>query len=202
MINHLQGILIEKQPTNIVIDVLGIGFNIKIPLSSFDNLGSIGNKIKILIHLIVREDALELYGFSSEAERKLFQLLIGVSRIGPSLAIKILSGISPSNLQQAILNKDIGILSKLQGVGKKTAQRLIMELEVKISKLETLEEISPLDEERKIASEALSALINLGYNHSETRKAIIKVRKANKETEEKLTVEELIRQALQVLYQG
>ncbi len=133
MITFLEGILVEALPTQVVVSVHGIGYQVAIPLSSFDKLPAVGAQIKILTHLQVREDAHILFGFISTAERDLFRLLINnVSGIGPKTALDILSNISISQFKSAVINGDAGLLSKSRGIGKKTAERIIVELKDKV----------------------------------------------------------------------
>ena len=132
MINFLKGILEEISPTNITVLVNGVGYSVSIPLSTFDNLPKIGSECKILTYLHVREDILQIYGFITHEERDLFKLLITISGIGPKMALTILSGISVENLKNAIATGDTQLLSKTPGIGKKTAQRIVIELKERV----------------------------------------------------------------------
>src|SRR3954453_22755674 len=133
MITFLEGILVESLPTHVVIGVQGVGYHVFIPLSSYDKLPMPGQQIKILTHLQVREDAHVLFGFMSHAERDLFRLLVThVSGIGPKTALDVLSGITVTNFKAAVVNGDAGLLAKTKGIGKKTAERIIVELKDKV----------------------------------------------------------------------
>ncbi|MDP9292549.1 MAG: Holliday junction branch migration protein RuvA, partial [Verrucomicrobiota bacterium] len=133
MITFLEGVLVEALPTQVVVAVHGVGYQVLIPLSSFDKLPAIGAQIKILTHLQVREDAHVLFGFMSVAERDLFRLLVNhVSGIGPKLGLAVLSGISVGNFKTAVVASDVAALSRISGLGKKTAERIVLELKDKV----------------------------------------------------------------------
>ena len=195
MISHLKGILHRKSPTEIVVDVDGVGYALSIPLSTFEKLGDAGSQITILTYLHVREDILQLYGFATESERELFRLLISVSGIGPKIAQGILSGAQTSELQNLIAQGNAPALTTIPGVGRKTAERLIVELRDKISKLETpLTTSGATGTPGGIRAEALMALTSLGYNRAAAEKAI---RAALHEFDGKEpTIQELLKQAL------
>ena len=193
MISYLHGSLAEKAPTEITVDVNGVAYAVHIQLSTFEVLGEIGSEVKILTHLHFREDAMQLYGFATAAERDLFKLLISISGIGPRMAQGILSGVSVNELKTFILHGNFSRLMSIPGVGKKTAERLVVELRDKIGKLEYE---APVKEDKAAAmrSEALLALTSLGYAHSTAEKAI---RLALQESDGSgLTLEELIKRAL------
>src|SRR6266568_1523462 len=176
MITFLHGKLVESLPTQVVVDVHGIGYNVLIPLSSFDKLPSPGNEIKLLTHLAVREDAHVLYGFMTVAERELFRLLVNhVSGIGPKLALAVLSGMSVNSFKIAIVNSDVAAISKISGLGKKTAERIVLELKDKLGVAAAWEAASaahaPTPEQQQ-ANEAVLALIALGYKQIEAHKAV------------------------------
>ena len=140
MITFLQGALSESLPTQIVVDVGGVGYQVIIPLSSYDRLPTVGAPVKVLTHLQVREDAHILYGFMSLPERDLFRLLVNnVSGIGPKMALAVLSGMSVANFKNAVVGNDISALSKISGVGKKTAERMVLELRDKLGVAATWE---------------------------------------------------------------
>src|SRR2546429_8163499 len=133
MITFLDGKLVSALPTQATVDVNGVGYEVLIPLSSYDKLPSVGQPIRILTHLTVREDAHILYGFMTPAERDLFRLLVNnVSGIGPKLALAVLSGMSVSNFKTAVVNSDVAAISKISGLGKKTAERIVLELKDKL----------------------------------------------------------------------
>ncbi|MEK6570739.1 MAG: Holliday junction branch migration protein RuvA [Bacteroidota bacterium] len=193
MISYLHGKLVEKSPTEITVDVNGIAYAVHIPLSTFEALGEVGTDVKILTYLHFREDAMQLYGFSTPAERDLFKLLISISGIGPKMAQGILSGASVNELRNYIFHGNFAGLMSIQGVGKKTAERLVVELRDKVGKLEY--EV-PLEEDKAAAmrNEALLALTSLGYARATAEKAIRTVLQESDGSE--LAVEELIKRAL------
>ncbi len=138
MIAYLEGILAEKNPTAIVLDLGGIGYAVTIPLCTYDALPATGQRCRVLVHEVLREDAHLLFGFAKESDRRLFRLLIDVSGIGPKLALSALSGMSSQELMQAIVERDARRLSRISGIGKKTAERIVIELADKIDPLEAL----------------------------------------------------------------
>src|ERR1041385_679476 len=165
MISYLQGTVVQKNPTELVIDVNGVGYAVSIPLSTFEKLEHSNGQIKILTYMHVREDIMQLYGFATETEREIFRLLISISGIGPRMAQGILSGLSTSELKLAILDGNVAILTSISGVGKKTAERLIIELRDKLGKTETQELSSvPTSKLLKTRAEAVIALMSLGYS--------------------------------------
>jgi Holliday junction DNA helicase RuvA len=191
MIAHIRGLLVNKNPTTIVIEAGGVGFFVRIPLSSYRALGEVGEQIKILCYLHSREDSLQLYGFATEQERELFQLLISVSGIGPRTAQGILSGISVVDFQKALLNHDLVSLTSAPGVGRKTAERLILELKDKVSEVQIDRETIPAFGSSS-GEESVLALVSLGYNRSKAQQLVQRV---IQETDAK-TVEDIIVQAL------
>ena len=195
MVSHLKGILFHKSPTEIVVDVNGVGYSVSIPLSTYEKLGETGTAVMILTHTHVREDALQLYGFATEAEREAFRLLISVSGIGPKIAQGILSGIQPGELQDLIGQGNVSALTAIPGVGRKTAERLIVELRDKIARIETIGQTPGSTKGgQEVRAEALMALISLGYNRGTAEKA---VRAALQELNgKKPTIQELLKQAL------
>jgi Holliday junction DNA helicase RuvA len=196
MIASLTGVLKSKNPTEVLIDVNGIGYSVTIPFSTYEKLGAVESKITLLTHLHVREDALQLFGFASPEERFFFKLLITVNGIGPKIAQGILSGISVADLKQHIANENISALTAIPGVGRKTAERLIIELRDKIGKIETFTSGSaPMqDADGDLRQEALLALTSLGYNRPVAEKALRQVFTETKG--EKLSLQELIKRAL------
>jgi Holliday junction DNA helicase RuvA len=181
MIAHLAGTLLSKQATTAIVDVGGVGYEVMIPLSTFYELEEPGSKVQLRIYTHVREDALQLYGFKTTRERELFMRLISVSGIGPALGIKLLSGMSADEMIASIRTDNLARLTLIPGVGRKTAERLVVELRDKIAALSSpeLEEEfgaaasgqAPPSEEA-VRSDALSALVNLGYQRSAAEKAI------------------------------
>jgi len=193
MISFIRGRLIEKSPTSIVVEAGGIGYVFEIPVSSFDRFGSPGEDITVLAHLHVRDDKLILYGFATEEERKLFRLLISISGIGPKLAQGILSGLSVEDLQRALRTQDVALLTSAPGVGKKTAERIIVELKDKIG---TEYEISSAEFGSTASSslkEAVMALVSLGYQETKARNTVSNLIRNNPD----YTVEDLVKGALQ-----
>src|SRR5215217_9759836 len=176
MITFLDGKLVNALPTQAIVDVGGVGYEVFIPLSSYDKLPAVGQSIRILTHLAVREDAHVLYGFMSAAERDLFRLLVNhVSGIGPKTALDVLSGMSVTNFKAAVVNGDAGLLAKIKGIGKKTAERIIVELKDKVGIAAAWEAASashaPTPEEAKL-NDAVLALIALGYKQVDAHKAV------------------------------
>jgi Holliday junction DNA helicase RuvA len=196
MIASLTGVLKSKNPTEVLIDVNGVGYSVTIPFSTYERLGAVESKITLLTHLHVREDAMQLFGFASPEERFFFKLLITVNGIGPKIAQGILSGISVADLKQHIAHENISALTAIPGVGRKTAERLIIELRDKIGKVETSTSGSILmqDAEGDLRQEALLALTSLGYNRPIAEKALRQVLTETKG--EKLSLQELIKRAL------
>src|SRR5258708_32811866 len=197
MITFLHGKLIDALPTQVVVAVNGIGYEVLIPLSSYDNLPQPGQELKLLPHLVVREDAHMLYGFMTSAERELFRLLINtVSGIGPKIALNVLSGISVTAFRGAVANQDIKVLSQISGVGKKTAERIVVELKDKIGAAGAWEASSAQrarsPEDQKV-NDAVLALLALGFKQIEAHDS---VRKAQASLGSQATVEELVRACL------
>lgn len=193
MIHHLSGRLIEKNPTHAVIECGGVGYLVHISLQTFESLPD-QKQIKLLTHLIVREDAQILYGFHNELERDLFIQLISVSGVGPSTARTMLSSLTAVDIQQAIMSEDVKVIQSVKGIGAKTAQRVILDLKDKMAKqfdLKIIEQSSSFPAKQ----EALTALEVLGFNSKQAEKALDKLVKENPD----LKVEELIKKALKAL---
>jgi len=198
MIGRLHGVLIAKQPPQLLIDVQGVGYEVEAPMSTFYQLPATGATITLHTHLVVREDAHLLFGFASERERRLFRTLIKVNGVGPKLALTILSGISADDLVRCLQENDSAALVRLPGVGKKTAERLLVEMRDRLDDLQSdgvlpVAMAAPLaptarDEER----DALSALVALGYKPQEASRLISGVESAG------LSSEEIIRAALKL----
>jgi Holliday junction DNA helicase RuvA len=196
MIASLTGILKVKNPTEIVLDVHGVGYAVTIPLSTFEKLGEVGSSATILTYLHVREDAIQLFGFATDEERVCFRLLISVNGIGPKIAQGILSRIAVSDLKQHISKENISALTAIPGVGRKTAERLVIDLRDKIGKIDTAGSASSAqpDGEEELRQEALLALTSLGYNRPIAEKALRQVLTEMKG--EKLSLQNLIKKAL------
>jgi Holliday junction DNA helicase RuvA len=194
MITYVRGSLAEKQPTRAVIDVHGIGYEILIPLSSYDRLPLLGEECQILTIDHVREDSHQLFGFMSAEERDLFKLLTGISGIGPKLALSALSGLSVRELKLAVAEADIKRLSGIVGVGKKMAERIAVELRDKISEVEIMQaRVGAGGGDTIVMRDAMLALVALGYTQEAARKMIEKV---PEETRGTLGVEGIIKKAL------
>ena len=201
MIGRLTGILAEKRlPNQALVDVNGVGYEVELPMSSFAQLPQEGEKVQLTIHHVVREDASLLYGFSSPKEREAFRLLIKVSGIGPKSAILILSGLSAEELYRVINRDDLASLTKVPGVGKKTAERLIIELRDKVKNLAPAAGFDDLlgdtdsitADPQVVTDDAIEALVSLGYNQTEAKKRVMKVAKPG------LTLEMIIPLALKL----
>ncbi len=202
MITFLDGTLEEALPTQIIVAVQGVGYQVLIPLSSFDRLPMPGAKIRVLTHLVVREDAHVLYGFMSRAERDLFQLLTAhVSGVGPKLALAVLSGLSVESFKAAVVAGDVAGISKIRGVGKKTAERVVLELKDKLGVAAEWEASSaqnaPTAQDAAV-HDAVLALISLGYKQLDAHKAIKQVIAAGGDGGP-ITSEVLVRQSLKIL---
>lgn len=193
MITHLEGVLRAASPTAIVVDVGGVGYECAVPLSSFDRLPRVGERVAVLTHLHLREDGVTLYGFMTAEERSLFRMLIGVSGIGPKIAVGILSGISPRNFRSAVLEGSVPALSAVQGIGRKKAERLILELKDRIAALGVEGEERGPSAEGRAANDAMLALVSLGYSQAEAQRA---VRAAQARLGGAAGAEALIREAL------
>jgi Holliday junction DNA helicase RuvA len=202
MIASLTGTLRSKNPTDILIEVQNIGYSVSIPLSTYEKLGDVGSTATVLTHMHVREDAVQLFGFFSEEERRLFRLLISVSGIGPRIAQGILSGIRTDELKQHLQSGNTNALTTIPGVGKKTAERLVVELRDKVIKSFGEDELTAgtVKSGESIRIQALQALISLGYNQQTAEKAI---RLVSKEAEiVTFSLEELIKRALRYTASG
>lgn len=194
MFAYLTGIVIHKDPTSVVLDVNGIGYQISIPLSTYERLPGINQSAKLLIHFQVREDAQTLYGFHTQEEKDLFLNLINISGIGPKMAITILSGATPAQFKNRIVAGDVNALTLIPGIGMKTAKRIIVELR---EKLVGVDDSIPGDfgviVDSKYSDEALKALLSLGYRRTEALNAI---KRALKELDADASVEKILKVAL------
>jgi holliday junction DNA helicase RuvA len=193
MIGRIAGILIEKNPPQLLVDANGVGYEISVPMSTFFNLPRIGEKVTLLTHMVVREDAQLLYGFATEGERAAFRTLLKVSGVGPKVALAVLSGLSVNDLAAAVALQEAGRLTNIPGIGKKTAERLLLELKDKF-KVDPRLAIGGTGEAAKPTAneDVLNALIGLGYSDKE---AIIAV----KQLPADVTVSDGIRMALKAL---
>ncbi len=199
MIAHLNGILFKKTTQSIIIDVGGVGYEVSVPLSTFYSLPETDEKVSLQIHTHVKDDSLTLFGFNTSLEKTLFLMLVSVSGIGPKLSINILSGMGPQDLLEAIAHGDAIRLQAIPGIGKKTAERIALELKDRASKALVEMDSSPMPipqgEDRRTMDDALSALMNLGYPPKSATMAIERAKSRVKE----MTLEDLIREALRIL---
>ena len=190
MIGRLSGTLVEKNPPQILLDVQGVAYEVDVPMSTFYNLPVLGERVTLFTHLVVREDAHLLFGFGSESERRAFRQLIKISGIGARTALSVLSGLSVAELAQAVTSQESGRLTKIPGIGKKTAERLLLELKDKLG----VEMTTAIGVHRAppVAADVLHALIALGYSDKEAVHAV-------KQLPDGVAVADGIRQALKVL---
>ena len=174
MIGFLRGRIADKQPNILIIDVQGVGYEVHVPLSTFYDVGDVGADIMLRIYTHVREDALQLYGFLTELERQLFERLIGISGIGPKLAIAVLSGMDPREVLSAVQRGDVAQLTGIPGIGKKTSERIVLELRDRLASIALgapVDAGSPSSADR-LRGDLVSALQNLGYHRPQAEKAI------------------------------
>ncbi|HVO09770.1 MAG TPA: Holliday junction branch migration protein RuvA [Vicinamibacteria bacterium] len=195
MIAQLRGRLLRKQPHEAVVDVGGVGYRVAIPLSTFYRLGEVGGEVTLLTHTHVREDALALFGFISAVEQALFERLIQVSGVGPRLAVSILSGIEAPELVSALQSGDLARLTRIPGVGKKTAERLVVELKDKVQGLLAEEEMPAAASPASAQEDLVSALVHLGYSRAEAERGVERALREGGEGR----FEDLLRRSLHVL---
>ncbi len=200
MFSYIKGKLVEKNPMTVVIDSGGIGYEIHIPLSTYEKLGPLEKESRLLIHLVVSEDDMKLYGFHSPEERELFRLLISISGIGPKIALSVLSALTVASFVKSVRTENDKALTIVPGLGKKTAQRLILELKDKLGSLTALSlaesSVSGID---RLISEAETALITLGYKQPDIGFALDELIKEEKEIN---SSEKLIKMAIQHIYKN
>lgn len=197
MYQYLSGNLTEKTAASAVIDVHGVGYLVQIPLSTFSELPELGQSLKVFVHFVVREDAQVLYGFLTEEERQVFRLLLSVSGVGPKTALTVLSGITLPELKRAIIDGDVAVLTAVPGIGRKTSERLVVELREKIGtedKRKTGSALAKMSEHDRLAEDSLYALIELGYKKQNAQEAIRKAVKTLAAGE--YSVSDLIRASL------
>jgi len=186
MIGSLRGKLISRRPDSVIVEAGGVGYQVNVPLSILSTLPEEGSTVFLNIYTHVREDALQLYGFSTEDEKKIFTTLLGITGIGPKMALNILSGISHDDFMRAIEEEDVALLCRIPGLGKKTAHRLILELKEKLPRAEKVRD--------KVFEDTLSALVNLGYKKAEAMESVDRAyRKGHKD------IETLVRESLKYL---
>jgi Holliday junction DNA helicase RuvA len=197
MIAHLRGVLVLKTVERAVVDVQGVGYQVFIPLSTYYTLPDVQERVTLVTSIYVREDTMRLYGFATEEEREIFELLIGVSSIGPRLALNMLSRLAAADLKQAIAQAETARLQTIPGIGRKTAERVVLELQEKMSLLDmaAMGQVRVPGEEH-VTRDVISALLNLGYKRGEAEKAVQVVRAKQDGT---LTLEALLKDALQWL---
>ena len=195
MIGQLRGRLAEKRPNQVLVDVGGVGYLVQVPLSTYGALGELHTEVTLLIHTHVREDALALYGFVSAREKHFFEMLLSASGVGPTLALKILSGMSVEELVPAIRGSDLARLTRIPGVGRKTAERMVVELKDKLEAV-TLETEKPATSSPAgIEADVVSALVNLGYDGRAAESAVAEAKRGAGTA----NLEELLRGALHTL---
>ena len=199
MIAHLQGVLVAKTVERVVVDVQGVGYQVVVPLSTYYALPDLQERATLLTTMYVREDTMRLYGFATQDEQDVFERLISVSSVGPRLALNMLSSLSAADLCQAIAQADTRRLQAIPGVGRKTAERVVLELQDKMAALDLTragpsQPVGTADEQ--VMRDVVSALLNLGYRHNEAEQA---VRAARVNQEGSLTLEALLKEALQAL---
>lgn len=197
MIAHLLGTLEQVGQNHVVLDVNNVGYHVNVPALVLNQLPAVGEKVKLFTIQVVREDDISLYGFRRKEERALFSLFLSVSGIGPKLAMALISGFPLDRLTAGIAQGDTGLLSSISGIGKKTAERIVLELKDKIAKayaLKPFEMAAGVGGDQSVVSDSISALIALGYSPRDAREAIMKVKMG-----EGKTVEEIIKEALRAL---
>jgi holliday junction DNA helicase RuvA len=195
MIGQLRGRLTDKRPNQVLVDVGGVGYIVQVPLSTYAALGELHTEVTLLIHTHVREDTLSLYGFLSSREKHLFEMLLSASGVGPSLALKILSGMSVEELVPAIRGSDLARLTKIPGVGRKTAERMVVELKDKLDAVTVEVERPAPSSPAGIEADVVSALVNLGYEARAAESAVTEARREGSGA----NFEKLLRASLQSL---
>jgi Holliday junction DNA helicase RuvA len=194
VIAHLSGTLLEKHVQRLVVDVGGVGYDVAVPLSTFYGIGEPGARVALRIHTHVREDALQLFGFATPLELTLFERLISISGIGPKVGLAVLSGIEPEQLVRAIRSGDVARLVKIPGVGKKTAERMVIELRDRLPAVGAAEPETPAASADALRDDVLSALGNLGYQKASVEKTVDKVLKASETREFEAVLRQVLRE--------
>ncbi|MFN4083666.1 MAG: Holliday junction branch migration protein RuvA [Bacteroidia bacterium] len=194
MIAHIKGKLSFKSPAYVVIDCNGVGYGMQISLNTYENMPHEG-EVKLLAHLAIKEDSHTLYGFADEDERQLFLQLIMVNGVGTNTARMILSSLKPSEIKQAILSGNWNTLKTVKGIGPKTAQRIVIDLQDKLKKTESADIIQQTQINSPVFDEALTALVTLGFSKNDAEKGLLKIKQQNPGA----TVEQLVKQALKIL---
>jgi len=196
MIARLNGTISEKHPNRIIVDVNGVGYDVLVPLSTFYGLGDAGAGVTLRVHTHVREDVIALYGFATALEQDLFERLIGISGIGPKLALAVLSGIDPGELVRAIRSQDVARLTRIPGVGKKTAERIGLELKDRLPQTMGSAGGDVIEDADDVKADLLSALLNLGYNRAVADKAVDTAIKKNPDGDFESLLREVLRQMM------
>lgn len=194
MIAHIEGKLVQKTPTYVVIDCGGVGYTINISLHTFEKIGP-NERLKLLTHLVIKEDSHTLYGFADEEERILFIQLISVSGVGTNTARLMLSSLKPLDIKQAIMSANWALIKTVKGIGEKTAQKVVIDLKNKIKGDDITDGFSLVSTRNILVEEALSALVMLGFSKTEAEKSLQKIRQQNPQ----YSVEELVKNTLKIL---
>src|SRR5262245_2418705 len=183
MIAFLRGQVIDKHPDRLIVDVHGVGYEVHVPLSTFYNVGDAGADVVLRVHTHVREDALQLYGFLTPLEQQLFERLIGISGIGPKLALAVLSGIESTELIGSVQRGDVARLTRIPGIGKKTAERIVLELKDRLAQFADVQTsaAAPASPRDRLKDDLVSALLNLGYHRPLAEKAVESTLKSQEE---------------------
>jgi Holliday junction DNA helicase RuvA len=203
VIAQLRGAIVEKHPSRLIVEVGGIGYDVQVPLSTFYVLGEPGTPVTLRIHTHVREDVIALYGFATALEQYLFERLIAISGIGPKLALAVLSGIEPAQLVKAIRLQDVARLTAIPGIGKKTAERIGLELKDRLpAALQAAGQEPAATPEDQLRDDLLSALLNLGYQRAVAEKAVDRGLKASSKGSAAAGFEEALRDVLRGLMKG
>ncbi len=192
MIARLKGIVDEVQPTELILDVKGVGYGLTIPFSTYEKIQA-GGEVSLYVHTIHKEDQFRLFGFFTRVEKDLFIALINVNGIGPAMAISLLSGLSPDRLIDAVKNNNLVSLTRIPGIGKTKAEKLVFELKRKLPRLELI--AGPASEIDSSSSDAIQALVSLGFNESESSKCVADLVSGKPG----ITIEEIIKEALKIL---
>ena len=195
MIALLRGTLVEKNPSRLIVDAGGVGYDVQVPLSTFYGLGEAGARVALRIHTHVREDAIQLFGFATPMELTLFERLIGISGIGPKVALAVLSGIEPPDLVRAIRGNDLARLTSIPGVGKKTAERIVIELRDRLPPAAAADVAAAPAADEDVRTDLLSALATLGYQRAAAERALDRVLGREKDR----ALEPLLREVLKEL---
>jgi holliday junction DNA helicase RuvA len=195
VIAHLRGTILEKQPNRVVVDVAGVGYDVAVPLSTFYGLADAGGPVSLRVHTHVREDAIALFGFATALELELFERLIGISGIGPKVGLAVLSGIEPAELIGAIERGDLARLTAIPGVGKKTSERIVLELKDRLPKTSVVSVSNVAADVPVLRDDLLSALMNLGYHRPLAEKAVdAAVRAAGRDAGFERTLKQALRE--------